>query len=314
MHNAPLVSIIIPVFNGSNYVREAIESALSQTYSNIEVIVVNDGSTDNGATENIILEYKDKITYIKKENGGVSSALNAGIRNMKGEYFSWLSHDDVYMPDKIEKQIETLKKYNVSNAVVKSFTRFIDKNSDHIDYMKANPYEKVLPWDDAVQYVTRKGINGCTLLIPKKVFSEVGLFDERLRYCQDTFMWWQIFLNEYSMIMCDHIGVSSRIHGNQLTRTGSKLYYHDSVLISDYLIPAFKSKSTVDRNLLFEYAKREAVYGNSDIVFKCIDEGKENSLINIREKTVLHILNLYGRVRPLIRNLYYRVKHGIRIK
>ena len=79
----PLVSIIIPVYNGSNFMREAIDSALAQTYPNIEILVVNDGSTDN--TREIALSYGDKIRYFEKENGGVATALNLAIREMKGE-------------------------------------------------------------------------------------------------------------------------------------------------------------------------------------------------------------------------------------
>ena len=97
----PLVSIIIPVYNGENYLAEAINSALSQTYNNIEVIVINDGSKDQ--TDTICKSYGDRIKYLKKENGGVASALNFGIDNMNGEYFSWLSHDDLYLPDKVLK-------------------------------------------------------------------------------------------------------------------------------------------------------------------------------------------------------------------
>ena len=89
--------------------REAIDSALAQTYPNLEVIVVNDGSRDNGLTEEIARSYGERIRYFSKPNGGVSSALNMGIRNMRGEYFSWLSHDDVYEPDKIAKQVEVLQ-------------------------------------------------------------------------------------------------------------------------------------------------------------------------------------------------------------
>jgi len=96
----PKVSIIIPVYNGSNYMQEAINSALNQTYSNLEVIVINDGSTDD--TDKIAKSFGQKIKYYQKDNGGVSTALNLGIEKMNGEYFSWLSHDDVYMPTKIE--------------------------------------------------------------------------------------------------------------------------------------------------------------------------------------------------------------------
>ena len=94
----PLVSIIIPVYNGANYLREAIESALGQTYGNCEVLVINDGSNDHGETEREALKFGDRIRYFKKENGGVASALNLGIRKMRGEYFSWLSHGFSTMP------------------------------------------------------------------------------------------------------------------------------------------------------------------------------------------------------------------------
>ena len=85
----PLVSIVIPVYNGSNFLRDAIDSALAQTYPRVEVIVVNDGSTDGGATEAIAKSYGSRIRYFAKENGHVASALNYGIARMEGEYFSW---------------------------------------------------------------------------------------------------------------------------------------------------------------------------------------------------------------------------------
>ena len=74
----PRVSIVIPVYNGANYLREAIDSALAQTYKNVEIIVVNDGSTDNGETEQIAQSYGDRIRYFRKENGGVSSGTCTG--------------------------------------------------------------------------------------------------------------------------------------------------------------------------------------------------------------------------------------------
>ena len=114
----PLVSIIIPVYNGAAYMREAIDSALAQTYQNCEVIVVNDGSCDDGETEEIARSYGDKIRYFCKENGGVSTALNFGIAQMRGEYFSWLSHDDTYTAEKIERQVEVLQNFGRENIVI----------------------------------------------------------------------------------------------------------------------------------------------------------------------------------------------------
>lgn len=78
------VSIIIPVYNGGNYLRNAIDSALSQTYKNCEIIVVNDGSTDGGETAAIAKSYGNKIRYFEKKNGGVGTAVNLGIAEMTG--------------------------------------------------------------------------------------------------------------------------------------------------------------------------------------------------------------------------------------
>ena len=123
----PMVSIIIPVFNGANYIREAIDSALAQTYKNIEVIVVNDGSIDD--TDQIVLSYGNKVRYFTKENGGVSSALNLALREMRGEYFSWLSHDDLYLPDKVKIQIEHLNLLKEKDVILYSNYVYIDENS-----------------------------------------------------------------------------------------------------------------------------------------------------------------------------------------
>src|SRR6267142_980278 len=88
-----LVSIIIPVFNGAKLIGEAIDSALAQSWPFIEVIVVDDGSDDGGATQGVLARYGDSIRVLAKSNGGVATALNAGIAAMRGNWFSWLSHD-----------------------------------------------------------------------------------------------------------------------------------------------------------------------------------------------------------------------------
>ncbi len=104
------VSIVIPVFNGSKYLGSAIDSALSQTYPNLEVIVVNDGSDDNGRTRDCALAYGERIRYFEKPNGGVASALNLGIEQMRGDYFAWLSHDDEFLSEKIACQVEYIQR------------------------------------------------------------------------------------------------------------------------------------------------------------------------------------------------------------
>jgi len=211
----PKVSIVIPVYNGSNYLKEAIDSALAQTYKNIEVIVINDGSNDNNKTDRICKSYGNKIRYFRKENGGVASALNMGIEKMKGEYFSWLSHDDVYYPEKVEKQIEALSDISNKNPVIiYSGFEFMDENGKIITTFFSNNsynYEKL----NNPYYPILKGIlHGCTLLIPKKCFEEIGIFDTRLKATQDYDLWLKMFPS-YKIIFVPEILVKSRIHSEQ---------------------------------------------------------------------------------------------------
>jgi len=208
----PKVSIVIPVYNGSNYLKEAIDSALSQTYENTEVIVINDGSNDNNKTDKICKSYGNKIRYFKKENGGVASALNMGIEKMKGEYFSWLSHDDVYYPEKVEKQIQYLSRLeNNSNIVLYANYELIDKDSNFIKRVELN-HEELL---EKPEYALLRGcINGITLLIPKSAFEKYGKFDESLKVTQDYDMWRRI-IKTYEFVHMDEIYTKTRIHSKQ---------------------------------------------------------------------------------------------------
>ena len=187
----PKISIVIPVYNGENYLKEAIDSALAQTYDNYEIIVINDGSVDH--TEEIALTYGKKIRYYKKENGGVASALNLGIKKMDGEYFSWLSHDDVYYPEKLQVQIEHLKRAgDMTLPVYGNWDIFYmpDKN------IKKRPIDyryRIEQMSTGVFPVAYGLVNGCNMLIHKCHFDRVGLFNETLSTAQDYDMWFRIF-------------------------------------------------------------------------------------------------------------------------
>lgn len=216
----PKVSIIIPVYNGANYMREAIHSALSQTYPNVEVIVVNDGSTDNGETERIALSYGSRISYFYKENGGVSTALNLGIEKMNGQYFSWLSHDDIYAPQKIEKQIEILQKVDPSTILYGGY-ELINENSEK--FAAINP-GAVYPEDKLnipLFPLLRGLINGCTLLIHKSHFDRVGQFDTALKSTQDYDLWFKMF-RDAKLRFQRGFYVKSRSHPAQGTNTMPK--------------------------------------------------------------------------------------------
>src|SRR5687768_8169523 len=104
--NQPLISVIIPNYNYGIYLGQAIDSVLKQTYSKVEIIVVDDGSTDN--SQDILIKYKEKITFIKQANKGVGAARNTGVKNSSGEFVSFLDSDDIWLPTKLERQLEVM--------------------------------------------------------------------------------------------------------------------------------------------------------------------------------------------------------------
>lgn len=218
MNENPLVSIVIPVYNGSNYLREAIDSALAQTYSNFEVIVVNDGSDDNGKTEEIALSYGDKIRYFYKENGGVATALNLAIKNMKGEYFSWLSHDDLYYSNKLEVQIEALKKCGDMTRIVISDYDFLEQERQEISNFRLTDMASIEKIENSIFTVLQCMVGGCTLLIHKSHFERVGNFNETLITTQDYDLWFRMFRYQKLLYVPKSL-IISRLHKEQGTHT-----------------------------------------------------------------------------------------------
>ncbi len=214
---APKVSIVIPVYNGSNYLRDAIDSALAQTYPDIEVLVVNDGSSDGGATEAIALSYGDRIRYLAKANGGVATALNAGIAAMTGDYFSWLSHDDVYHPEKVRRQIDAIRDL-APETIAYSDYELIDKRSKSIGKLVFNTIYAEAKLNIPLFPLLRGLINGCTLLIHKSNFEKFGLFDPAYRTTQDYMLWFDMFRGS-PIVYINELLVQSRIHANQGSRS-----------------------------------------------------------------------------------------------
>lgn len=230
----PLVSIIIPVYNGANYMREAIDSALFQTYDNIEVIVVNDGSRDDGKTDAIARSYGERIRYFSKENGGCASALNLGIEKMRGEYFSWLSHDDRYLPEKIAHQVEVLRGLDDRDTIIFGGYELINEKSVRTGIVRP---DSVLPAEKLnipLLPLLRGLVHGCTLLIPRKHFEAVGVFDVNLPSTQDYALWFEMF--RISALQFDpKILVQSRIHPDQGTHRIEKHIEECNALWSSFL-------------------------------------------------------------------------------
>lgn len=223
----PLVSIIIPVYNGADFLGEAIDSALAQTYSPVEVLVINDGSTDEGASERVALGYGERIRYLPKENGGVASALNHGIQHAAGEYVAWLSHDDAFMPTKLARQVELLADMDPT-TILYGDLELIDEHSKPIAVRHLSPLDPVRP---LFSMLVRMPVNGCTTLIRRDCFDEVGLFDLRLRTVQDMDMWLRL-ARRFPFRHVSEIFLRSRQHPGQGSRA---LYDYHTQAVDDFL-------------------------------------------------------------------------------
>ena len=302
----PMVSIVIPVYNGSNYLRSAIDCALSQDYPNFEVIVVNDGSTDGGETDTIARSYGDRIRYFVKENGGVSSALNLALSVMEGEYFSWLSHDDLYTPNKLTNGISLLSKFpdKIGKLISFSWGNYIDENGVvlrpfHKRLEECRPYSP----EEMVEYMLRYGtMNGCCMLIPKEAFDACGDFEENLRYSQDTLMWFTFFLYGYGLVFDGNPDVMYRIHRKQTSKTRRDLFERDSLFIADKLGPELR-KTSKDNQLLYLFAKRNAVHDCPGVVARIGEEARKIQPFSLKQNLSLKVLLAYSKVRRVLKKL-----------
>jgi len=157
------VSIIIPVYNSEEFLKESIDSLLSQTYSNIEIICVNDGSTDGSL--DILEQFSDDISIITQQNNGLASALNAGIEAMSGKWFKWFSPDDKMYPSAIETSVDTAKNFD-DNTIIYSNWDIIDETGKNLRSFTESNYNNLDVFDFNVRLIDGQQINVNTTLIP----------------------------------------------------------------------------------------------------------------------------------------------------
>ena len=208
------ISVIIPTFNRKYVLHRAIESVANQTRPPIEIIVVDDGSTDG--TEDWLANSFPSVKYIYQDNKGVSSARNIGIEVSKGSWVSFLDSDDEWMPTKLEEQ----ESYILENPEIKfcHTNEIWIRNGVRVNQMKKHQkyggdiFEKCLD-------ICR--ISPSSVLIKKDVFDEIGLFDESLRVCEDYDMWLR-YTSRFPVLFLDRqLIIKYGGHSDQLSRVNS---------------------------------------------------------------------------------------------
>lgn len=213
MKNNPVVSVVMPAYNAEKYLREAIDSILTQTYKDFEFIIINDGSTDR--TKEIIQSYSDpRIIYLENEkNSGICVTLNKGLDAARGRYIARMDSDDISMPERLAVQVDYLDQHpNV--GVIGSYLQLIDENGANKYIFEFSPD----PDECYINMIFATSVGHPSVLIRKSCLKENNLeYEEYFRGMEDFYLWWQL---------AKHTQISNiprpllyyRCHGSQVTK------------------------------------------------------------------------------------------------
>lgn len=216
------ISVIIPVYQGESrgFLSDAIESVLQQTYENFELLLVNDGSTDR--SEKLCKSHlaDSRVKYIYQENGGVSCARNNGIAHASGDYICFLDDDDLWLSDKLAKQVAFIESLDDPKfGLCYTALELITQEGRRTGVIQAHHAKK-----DIFKELLCKNLVDCTssVLIPKKVFLDVGVFNEALSRAEDYELWLKI-AKKYHVYSIAEPLVLYREHKNKLSADLEKM-------------------------------------------------------------------------------------------
>ena len=215
MNNNELVSVIIPVYNSEKYLEECLESIINQTYPNIEIIAVDDGSEDSSL--DILEQYSNKIDVYSQQNQGLASSLNLGISNVKGNWLKWFSPDDVMFPNTIETLVTEAKKYD-DNTIIYSNWNIINDSGEPLREFQESNYNGLSAFDFNIRLLDGQQINVNTTLIPINLLEKCKIrkLDDPVAIDYDLFLQCGI-QHEAKFHLITNPLVKYRIHTDQLS-------------------------------------------------------------------------------------------------
>ena len=242
------MSIILPCYNGSLWISDAVKSVLRQTLDDFELVIVDDGSTDN--SKSIISPYlgDERVHYIYQENRGFSGAVNRGIKESKGDLIGFIGQDDIWVPNKLEVQVKYFDEHKNVDLV-------------HSNYCSINSEGRIIKVIDMKipSFSSRKKLIEClfinnfigfeTALVKKRCFDEVGFFDERMTGFSDHDMWLRI-AGKFNIAYIDLPLVKKREHELQLSKTGIEQVLRDEFLMVNKAINHYSFLKKAERKKL----------------------------------------------------------------
>jgi len=239
----PLVSIIIPCFNYADYLPETINSVLNQTYKNLEIIIVDDGSIDQ--TKDLSQKFSkqdSRIRYFYQKNNGTSSAKNFGIEVSTGDFIQFLDADDILLPNKIGKQVQYFKKDRNLDIVYgdarffESETKKLYKNYNLTNY-KWMPEVSGFGEKIIKELAYKNMMVICAPLVKKSSLLNVGIFDKRLKYCEDWDLWLRCAINKLKFRFSPERETISliRVHSKSATVNTTQMCFSYFQMSAKYL-------------------------------------------------------------------------------
>ena len=215
---APLVSIVLPVYNGEKYLAESLDSVLAQSYQNWELVIINDGSTDG--TENLILNYRDKrIKYLPNDgNKGIIFSLNRGLQESNGQYIARLDADDVALPYRIEKQVEFLSE-NLDYALCGSYFQTIDSNGKLLKNVRFPANNR-----DAQSYLLLHNCFCHSAIMMRSIIAKKLKYDEKFQVCEDYDLWYRISRTG-KILNLPVFTTLYRVHDNNMSTRKSEIMF-----------------------------------------------------------------------------------------
>jgi len=271
------VSVIIPSYNYGSYVGDAVESALNQTFSPSEIIVVDDGSIDE--TPIVVKKFSDaRVKYFWQENAGVSTARNRGISESSGDLIAFLDADDVWDPHKLEKQVEALRADTKLGLV---HCGMLEVDIDTGETIKKHP-EGMEGWiaHEIALWESRTIGSPSTVVVPRKVIEEVGGFDPQLTHGED----WEFFLRVARRFKIGFVPDSLVLY-----RTHTKNASMNVPIMEQSTLLAWRKAFSVDDETITPLRRRS--YGN---------------LHKVLAGSYLHYGDYKGFARNVLKSLWYR--------
>ena len=241
----PAVTVVIPAYNSAHYIPQTLDSIKAQTFSDYEVIVVNDGSDDRVELERALESHALPIIYLSQENKGVSAARNAAIKIARGEFYAQIDADDQWLPNYLEVQLGILKGHPDVTLVYPNATIIGDESEPGLEFMEMSPSDGEVNFESLVR---QRCVVMTSVTARMSAIRKAGMFDEDLRGCEDFDLWLRLAKNGGRIVYHRQPLALYRRHAGSLSS--------DRVWMMHYLLAVFEKCA---RTLSLTRAERKAL-------------------------------------------------------